>query len=72
MVTDGQTDGQTKYCTLAAHARRGLTTESGDSVSYCTTVYDKRDSFNFPIANFPFMKSNIPSGPVYISQLVRF
>ena len=39
-----------------------------------TTVYDKRDSFNFCIVNFPFMSSNIPAGPsydVYISQLVR-
>ena len=38
-------------------------------------IYDKRDSFNFPIVNFPFMKSNIPSRPaygVYISQLVTF
>ena len=40
---------------------------------YNTTVYDKRDSFNFKIVNFPFMSSNIPSGPaygIYISQLV--
>ena len=37
-------------------------------------MYDKRDSFNFKIVNFPFMSSNIPSGPaygIYISQLVR-
>ena len=30
----------------------------------------KRDDFNFPIVNFPFMCSNIPDG-VYISQLIR-
>ena len=38
------------------------------------SIYDKRDSFNFPIVNFPFMSSNIPAIPsygIYISQLVR-
>ena len=37
-------------------------------------LYDKRDNFNFNIVNFPYLSSNIPSGPaygVYISQLVR-
>ena len=41
---------------------------------YVTTVYDKRDDFNFKIVEFPFMHSNIPAKPacgVYISQLVR-
>ena len=41
---------------------------------YVTAVYDKRDSFNFSIVNFPYLSSNIPSKPaygVYISQLVR-
>ena len=41
---------------------------------YVTAVYDKRDSFNFSIVNFPYLCSNIPSKPaygVYISQLVR-
>ena len=41
---------------------------------YSTAVYDKRDDFNFNIVNFPYLSSNIPSGPaygVYISQLVR-
>ena len=41
---------------------------------YETTIYDKRDNFNFKIVNFPFMSSNIPSGlayGIYISQLVR-
>ena len=45
-----------------------------DSGKYSTTIYDKRDSFNFNIVNFPHMSSNIPSKPaygVYISQLVR-
>ena len=40
-----------------------------------TKLYDKRDDFNFPIANFPFIYSNIPAAPVYgvyISQLMRY
>ena len=39
-----------------------------------TKLYDKRDDFNFPIANFPFICSKIPAAPayaVYISQLIR-
>ena len=38
-------------------------------------LYDKRDDFNFPIVNFPFIKSNIPAAPaygVYISQFIRY
>ena len=41
---------------------------------YSTTVYDKRDSFQFDVINFPHLSSNIPAKPaygVYISQLVR-
>ena len=48
-----------------------ITIEHG---KYSTTLYDKRDSFQFDIVNFPDMSSNIPSKPaygVYISQLVR-
>ena len=33
------------------------------------------DDFNFPIVNFPFLSSNIPSAPaygVYVSQLIRY
>ena len=40
-----------------------------------TKLYDKRDDFNFPIVNFPFLSSNIPASPaygVYISQLIRY
>ena len=40
-----------------------------------TRLYDKRDDFNFPIVNFPFLCSNIPECPaygVYISQLIRY
>ena len=40
-----------------------------------TKLYDKRNDFNFPIANFPFICSNIPAIPaygVYISQSKRY
>ncbi|KAK3091684.1 hypothetical protein FSP39_021852 [Pinctada imbricata] len=40
-----------------------------------TSLYDKRDDFNFSITNFPFLCRNIPSSPAYgvfISQLIRY
>ena len=64
------------------------TTESTTSASYLdlllsigrdcqlhTSIYDKRDDFNFHITNFPFLSSDIPSSPAYgvfISQLIRY
>ena len=52
------------------------TTESDTSASYLdlllsigrdgqlhTSIYDKRDDFNFHITNFPFLSSNIPTSP---------
>ena len=36
---------------------------------------DKRNDFNFPIVNFPFISSNIPAAPayrVYNSQMIRY
>ena len=47
--------------------------DSGGKLS--TRLYDRRDDFVFHIVNFPFLSSNIPSGPsygVYISQLIRY
>ena len=38
-------------------------------------LYEKRDDFNFPIVNYPFLDSNIAKGPtygIYISQLICF
>ena len=38
-----------------------------------TGLYDKRDDFDFHIVNFPFLSSNMPSGPsygLYISPLI--
>ena len=40
-----------------------------------STIYDKRDDFNFEIVNFPFLDGDVPRSPsngVYISQLIRF
>ena len=64
------------------------TTESNSSASYLdlllsigrhgqlhTSLYDKRDDFNFHFTNFQFLSSNIPSSPAYgvfISQLIRY
>jgi hypothetical protein len=64
------------------------TTESDKSASYLdiflnidssgrltTSLYDKRDDFDFTIVNFPFLCSNVPHSPaygVYISQLIRY
>ena len=39
------------------------------------SVYDKRDDFDFPIVNFPYLSSNIPESPAYgvfVSQLIRY
>ena len=47
---------------LVSYLDVGVSVRNGQ---YNTTVYDKRDSFNFKIVNFPFMSSNIPSGPAY-------
>jgi hypothetical protein len=38
-------------------------------------LYDKRDDFNVPIVNFPFICSNFSTAPaygVYISQMIRY
>ena len=40
-----------------------------------STIYDKRDDFDFDIVNLPFLDGDVPrraSYGVYISQLIRF
>ena len=52
-----------------------LRLEINDENKLSTKLYDKRDDFNFPIVNFPFICSNIPTSPAYgvfVSQLVRY
>ena len=49
--------------------------EIDSEVRLSTKLYDKRDDFNFPIVNFPFICSNIPAAPaheVYTSQWIRY
>ena len=44
-------------------------------MSYDDYTYDKHDSFNFHITNFPLLSSNIPASTAYgifISQLIRY
>ena len=64
------------------------TTDSPDGTSYLDLylfkddngfisrrLYDKRDDYNFAIVNYPFLDSNIPTGPAYgtyISRLIAF
>ena len=38
---------------------------TGSSNLLYTKLYDKRDDFDLHIVNFPFLSSNIPSGPSY-------
>ena len=57
---------------LADYLDLAFIIDSGCKLS--TRLYDKRDDFDIHIGNFPFLSSNIPSGPSYgvdISQLVR-
>ena len=41
--------------------------DSGGKLS--TRLYDKHDDFDFHIVNFPFLSSNLPSGPSSYSSL---
>ena len=68
--TELQLKKTTENVTALSYLDILITIENG---KYTTTLYDKRDSFQFDIVNFPDMSSNIPSKPaygVYISQLV--
>ena len=58
---------------LASYLDLTFTIEKDERRS--TKLYDKRDDFDFHIVNFPFVSSNITSGPsygVYISQFIRY
>ena len=50
---------------LASYLDLTFTIEKDGKLS--TKLYDKRDDFDFHIINFPFLSSNIPSGPSYLS-----
>ena len=62
-----------QFDNLASYLDLTFTIEKHGKLS--TKLYDKRDDFDFHIINFPFLPSNIPSGPsygVYTSQLIRY
>ena len=48
---------------IASYLDLHLVTENGGGLK--TKLYEKRDDFIFPIANFPFINSNIPTAPAY-------
>jgi hypothetical protein len=80
--------GENVHLIYPAELEINCTTESDISASYLdillnidsnrrltTTLYDKRDDFNFAIVNIPFLYSNtllLPACGVYISQLIRY
>ena len=46
-----------------------------DNFNLVTSIYDKRDDFNFEIVNFPYLDSCIPRKPalgIFLSQLIRY
>ena len=49
----------TESATALSYLDIFITIEHG---KYSTTLYDKKDSFQFQIVNFPDMSSNIPYG----------
>ena len=58
---------------LADYLELTLIRDSGGKLS--TRLYDKLDDFDFIIVNFPFLSSNLSSGPSYgeyISKLIRY
>ena len=61
------------FCTSASYL--DLLLSIGKDGQLHTSIYDKREDFNFHLTNFPFLSSNIPSSPAYgvfISQLIRY
>ena len=63
------TDSSTSAAYLDLYLQRNLHGQ------LTTKLYDKRDDFNFPIVNFPFLDSNPPASPTYgvfMSQLIRY
>ena len=65
--------GDNKSDLLADYLGLAFVVDSGGKLS--TGLYDKRGGFGFCVVGFPFLSSNIPSGPsygVYISQLMGY
>ena len=62
-----ETDGQSlPFLDLLINIKEGVIS---------TSIFDKRDAFNFPIVNFPILSGNIPnrsSYGVFIGEAVRY
>ena len=61
----------TENCGIVSYLDVGIMVWDGH---FTTVIFDKRDSYNYCIVNFPFMSSSIPAGPsygIYMPQLVR-
>ena len=66
---DQRHDREQNFCFIP-----GFTSVDRDGQLH-SSIYDKRDDFNFHITNFPFLSSNIPTSPAYgvfISQLILY
>ena len=53
----------------------GSTSVDREGESTYTSIYYKRDEFNFHVTNFSFQSRNIPASPAYgvfVSQLIRY
>jgi hypothetical protein len=84
----GNPDRNHKLCNIVSSERCMLHMQVLKSASYLNLQleiddegrlgrkhYDKRDDFNLPIVNFPFVYGNIPAAPAYgayISQMIRY
>lgn len=66
LTTDEKTDQMANYLDLHIEI-------INNNLNY--TIYDKRDTFSFPIINFPNLSGNIPTAQsygVFTAQLVRY
>jgi hypothetical protein len=63
------TDTDTDTDTDASALYLGLYLEIDSDVGLRTKNYDKKDYYNFPIVNFPFICSNIPAATAYVDRM---
>ena len=66
LVREGSSDKQSPFLDLNIKIENKLIS---------TSIFDKRDAFDFPIVNFPTLSGNIPiksSYGVFIGELVRY
>ena len=66
LVPDDSDGSHTPFLDLDLVIKDGVVTSS---------VFDKRDAFDFPIVNFPVLSGNIPKGSsygVFVGEAVRY